>query len=144
VATPVFVDTGAHYALTDANNPDHAEAVRTLQKIERLRHALITSNFVVSEVYTLLLKRLGQKVALSYVNGLRSGSTTLIRVTVDDEERVWEILQQYRDQDFSYVDATSFAVMERLNIGAFFAFDTHFSVVRTRRGKASSDVRFVA
>jgi uncharacterized protein len=144
VATPVFVDTDAHYALADANDPDHAEAVRTLQKIERLRHALITSNFVVSEVYTLLMRRLGQKIALSYVNGIRSGSTTLIRVTVDDEERAREMLQQYRDQDFSYVDATSFAVMERLNIGVFFAFGTHFSIFRTRRGKAFSDVRFVA
>jgi predicted nucleic acid-binding protein len=31
MATPVFVDTGAHYALADANDPDHEEAVRLLQ-----------------------------------------------------------------------------------------------------------------
>jgi predicted nucleic acid-binding protein len=28
MATPVFVDTGAHYALTDASDPDHEEVVR--------------------------------------------------------------------------------------------------------------------
>ena len=59
MATPVFVDTGAHYALADARDPDHGEAVRLLHGIARLRYALVTSNFVVSEVYTLLLKRLG-------------------------------------------------------------------------------------
>ncbi len=143
MATPVFVDTGAHYALVDVNDPDHVEAVRTLQKIERLRQALTTSNFVVSEVYTLLLKRVSRQVALSYVNGLRTGSTTIIRVIAEDEERAWGILQQYHDQDFSYVDATSFALMERLDISVFFAFDSHFSIVRTRPRKAFSDVRFM-
>jgi len=31
----------------------------------------------------------------------------------------WEILRQYQDQDFSYVDATRFAMMERLDIETF-------------------------
>ncbi len=53
MATPIFVDTGAHYALADVQDPDHAEAVRLLQQIVRLRHALVTSNFVISEAYTL-------------------------------------------------------------------------------------------
>src|SRR5882724_5475608 len=125
MATPVFVDTGAHYALADVHDPDHGEAVRLLQHIVRLRYALVTSNFVISEVYTLLLKRVGRDIAIRYVEELRTGSTQVIRVSVEDEERTWEILRRYQDQDFSYVDATSFAVMERLGIRVFFAFDGH-------------------
>lgn len=70
LGTPVFVDTSAPYALADANDLEHTEAVRLLQSIERMRYALMTSNFVVSEVYTLLLKRVGRQVAISYVDGL--------------------------------------------------------------------------
>jgi predicted nucleic acid-binding protein len=87
MATPVFVDTGAHYALADAQDPDHAEAVRLLQQIVRLRYALVTSNFVISEVYTLLRQRLGWEVAIHYVEELRSGSTLVISVSAADEER---------------------------------------------------------
>lgn len=143
MATPVFVDTSAHYALADSNDPDHPEAVRLLQNIEDLRAALVTSNFVISEIYTLLLKRVGRQLALSYVDGIRSGSTSVIRVAVEDEDRAWEILQLYQDQDFSYVDATSFAFMERLGIEVFFAFDSHFNTFRTRKGQAFTEVKFL-
>jgi predicted nucleic acid-binding protein len=38
-----------------------------------------------------------------------------------------ELLLQYQDQDFSYVDATSFVTMRRLSIGEAFTFDRHFA-----------------
>src|SRR5262249_24543058 len=72
MAIPVFVDTGAHYALADVQDPDYAEAVRLLQQIVRLRYALVTSNFVIFEVYTLLRQRLGWEVAIHYVEELRA------------------------------------------------------------------------
>jgi predicted nucleic acid-binding protein len=143
MATLVFVDTGAHYALADTHDPDHSEAVRLLQQIVRLRYALATSNFVLSEVYTLLLKRLGWEIAIRYVEELRAGSTQVLSVSTEDEERAWAILRRYQDQDFSYVDATSFAIMERLGIQVFFAFDSHFSTFRTQRGQAFTDVKFM-
>jgi predicted nucleic acid-binding protein len=43
-----------------------------------------------------------------------------------DEIRAREIIQTYQDRSFSYTDATSFAVMERLGIRRAFAFDKHF------------------
>jgi predicted nucleic acid-binding protein len=48
------------------------------------------------------------------------------RVTAEDEVRTRDVLRRYEDKDFSYVDATSFAVMERLRIREAFAFDPHF------------------
>ena len=144
MATPVFVDTGAHYALADVQDPDHDEAVRLLQQIVRLRYALVTSNFVISEVYTLVRQRLGWGPAMQYVEGLRAGATQVISVSAADEERAWEILRLYNDQDFSYVDAMSFSIMERVGIHVFFAFDAHFSTFRTQRGQAFTNIKFLA
>lgn len=50
----------------------------------------------------------------------------LLRVTEADEERAVAIINQYDDKDFSYVDATSFVVMECLGIDEGFNFDRHF------------------
>lgn len=57
----------------------------------------------------------------------------MLRVTLGDERRAREILLKYIDKDFSYVDATTFALMERLNIQVCFAFDVHFEQFGFRR-----------
>ena len=40
------------------------------------------------------------------------------------------ILRQYSDKGFSLLDATSFAVMERLGIDTALSFDKHFAQYR--------------
>jgi len=69
--------------------------VRLLQQISRQRYALVTSNFVISEAYTLLLKRLGWERAIRYVEELRAGATQVLGISAEDESRAWEILRQY-------------------------------------------------
>jgi len=46
----------------------------------------------------------------------------------------WEISNKYGDQDFSLVDCTSFAIMERPNLVEVFSFDHHFTVFRPKSG----------
>ena len=49
-----------------------------------------------------------------------------MRVTPQDERRAREILTRYTDKAFSFTDATSFALMERLGISYAFSFDSDF------------------
>ena len=51
----------------------------------------------------------------------------VIRARAADEERAKQILFQYTDKDFSFADAISFAVMERLTIRLAFTFDRDFA-----------------
>jgi predicted nucleic acid-binding protein len=60
------------------------------------------------------------------LDSLPAASVTVIRVDPEDERRAEAIIRQYDDKDFSYVDATSFAIMERLGVQHAFAFDRHF------------------
>lgn len=48
-------------------------------------------------------------------------------MTPADEDRAWQILQQYDDKEFSLTDGASFAVMKRLGISTAFAFDEDFT-----------------
>ncbi len=132
--TPTFVDTSAHYAIADAGDRDHDAAVAFLNTAADENRAFLSSNFIVAETYGLILLRLGRGKAIDYVQLLRSGSTAVERITLEDEKRAWEILSQYDDQDFSYVDTTSFALMERLGILEAFTFDRHFDVFKTKQG----------
>ena len=60
-----------------------------------------------------------------------------------DLDTAWAIGELYDDQDFSIVDRTSFAVMERLGITRAASFDHHFAVYRygPRRERAFQIVR---
>ena len=119
----IFVDTGAFYAAINQNDENHKEATVLFHKATEEEWRLITSNFVVAETHALILSRLGRNLAVAW---LRSIPATIIRISKADEERAKRIIFGYRDKEFSYCDASSFALIERLRIREAMAFDSHF------------------
>jgi uncharacterized protein len=57
-----------------------------------------------------------------------------------DLEAAWNIGAAYRDQDFSLVDRTSFAVMRRLGIQRAASFDDDFAIFRFGPSRRSAFV----
>jgi predicted nucleic acid-binding protein len=55
-----------------------------------------------------------------------AGTTRIIRVSEKDETRARELIKRISDKEYSYTDATSFAIMERLHIRDVFTLDKHF------------------
>jgi predicted nucleic acid-binding protein len=124
----IFVDTGAWYALVDKKDPDH---FRAKEFYDRNTIPFITTNFIFDEIITLLMSRLGWKVASEFGDGLkRSSFVSLVAVMDADEEKAWEIFLRYKDIRLSYTDCTSFALMERLKIDTAFTFDEHFKTMK--------------
>lgn len=119
----LLVDTSAVYALIDRDDTYHRKAVSLLRSLPRRGLNPLLTNFIVAESHALLLSRLGAEVARDWL--LRQ-IWPVEQVNPQDEGRAREIIQKYIDKTFSYTDATSFAVMERLGIKDAFAFDPHF------------------
>jgi uncharacterized protein len=119
----VLVDTSAVYALIDRDDTYHRRAAAILRSLPHRGLTPLLTNFIVAECHALLLSRLGGNPAREWL--LRQ--IWLIEpVTPADEKTAREIIERYVDKTFSYTDATSFAVMERLHLGEAFAFDPHF------------------
>ncbi len=126
----IFVDTGAWYAVVDKKDPDHKQAETFLKNNKT---PLLTTNFIFDETVTLLRSRLGWSTAKDFGQNLKLSSFVSIVVVKDeDEERAWQIFLKYKDQDFSFTDCTSFAVMERLKLDTTFSFDSHFEAMKFR------------
>ena len=124
----LFVDTGAWYALVDSRDPAHDRA-KGFFAANCL--PLITTNFVFDETVTLIRKKLGWQTAADFGERLRSSKRlAIVPVLEADEQKAWSIFLKYRDQDFSYTDCTSFAVMQRLKIATVFSFDHHFRIMK--------------
>ncbi len=124
----VFVDTGAYYAFADADDENHEAALRIATQLAAEHRPLFTTNFILAETHALCLNRLNRRLAMRVLAEIEhSQSTTIVRVSALDERQAHAILEEYDDKRYSYTDATSFAVMERLRIATSFAFDRHFA-----------------
>lgn len=120
----VIVDTSAIYALLDRSDANHDGAVSLLKKMRDTGDMVVITNFVVAETHALVMAKLGQGLARSWLGGL---CWPVERVTKEDEQRAREIIWTYEDKAFSYTDATTFAAMERMGIETAFTFDKHFT-----------------
>lgn len=120
----IFTDTSAWYAIIDRNDVNHTAA---LQFIEKLDRPLLTSNFIIDEILTLIKNRLGYDLAVDLGQKLWNQEIAKVsRVTEKDEQAAWKIFVQYRDKGFSFTDCTSFVLMDRLKVNTAFTFDDHF------------------
>jgi predicted nucleic acid-binding protein len=122
----LFVDSGIWYAALDRADTSHERAVRVLSTNEQL----VTSDYVLVEVWRLAAHRLGFPVAERFWDSLRRGGARLEPVLPVDREAAWAIGRRYNDQAFSLVDRTSFAVMERLSVHRVASFDDDFAIYR--------------
>ncbi len=124
----MFVDTGAFVALRNRSEREHEAAREALSMLVAERARLLTSNYVFAETYTALLVRAGREEAIRWGRRFRAGEAIEVaRVDEPVEEDAWSILESHADKRWSYVDATSFALMEREQITEAFAFDHHFA-----------------
>jgi predicted nucleic acid-binding protein len=124
----VFVDTSAFVALRNRSEAEHELARATLSRLLAEGVALFTSNYVFAETYTALMVRVGRDEAIEWGRRFRAGGAIdLVHLDRSIEERAWEILERHDDKRWSYVDATSFALIERDGVGEAFAFDAHFA-----------------
>jgi uncharacterized protein len=122
-----LVDTSAYFALLDADDANHAQALAVRDRVIAEGWRLFTTSFILAETHALLLNRLSQTIATRFLRTMDESPTTLVWVTRADVARGKAIIYRYTDKDFSLTDATSFAVMERLRVPAAFTFDRHFA-----------------
>jgi predicted nucleic acid-binding protein len=119
----VLVDTSAVYALIDKDDGYHRRAVAILRSLPRRGLSPFLTNFIVAESHALLLSRLGADIARAW---LLNQGWPIEPVAAVDEQMARDIIRRYTDKTFSYTDAASFAVMDRLGVREAFAFDPHF------------------
>jgi len=126
----LFVDTSAWDALADKADEHHPRAIRFRDEIAGKRK-LVTSNYVLDELWTLLLLNIGYGPTVDYkqkLDALKSEHVLDI-IWIDDAiaAEAWDSFQMYNvDKLWSFTDCTSYAVMKRLGITDAFTFDHHF------------------
>ena len=128
------MDSSAWYAAADRGDRQNGSAKRLLATDD----PLVTSDHILVESWRLIHHFISAHAAETFWEGLRSGVATIEQTTSADLEAAWAIGQRFADQDFSLVDRTSFALMERLGITRVISFDNDFAIFRYGRGRNSA------
>lgn len=130
----IFVDTGAWDAIADRGDANHKAALRFRDEIAG-KVRLVTSDYVLDELYTLLLMNIGFQKPVEYKNNIdiliKENILEIIWINRYFAEKAWEIFERFnRDKQWSFTDCTSYAVMKHIGITEVFAFDRHFEQMK--------------
>ncbi|HSR15930.1 MAG TPA: PIN domain-containing protein [Gemmatimonadales bacterium] len=129
----LFVDTSAWYPAVVRSHPDHGPVAAALRQAVRQGRRLVTTNLVVAETHVLLLRRAGRDAALTFVQAAASPPNLVVASSAEHERvAVEKWLTGFDDQDFSFADAVSFAVMTARGIEDALTLDHHFAVAGFR------------
>ena len=124
----VFMDTSFFKAIVDGGDDFHKEAINLLMKMKEKGARLVTTNYIIDELFTLVRKRNGLEKARALWDllGELGGQLKMVRILVLDEKEAWSWFWK-EWKNLSFTDCTSFAVMKRLRLTWVATFDDHFA-----------------
>lgn len=122
----IFVDSSFWIALRLPRDERHEQAVQLLE-----RHgdaSLVSSNHIRGETWTFLRRRAGHRSAVHFLELLeRTVRLQIVFVSEQVEAQALRWLRRHDEREYSFVDATSFALMRSLRIKEALAFDGDFA-----------------
>ena len=120
-----FVDTSYWIARLLPRDSWHPEA----RRLSRTPTAgpLVTTNLVLGETWTYLRRRSGHRPAMAWLDGVAAGTVRTETIDRQLEDDAWAWLRIHDERPYSFVDATSFALMRKLRIREALAFDGDFA-----------------
>ncbi|HVG19787.1 MAG TPA: PIN domain-containing protein [Blastocatellia bacterium] len=125
----MLVDTSGWACIADRRERHHAEASQIFRNALRQRTKIITTNYILSELVSLLTspKRLDRPMIVSFIEAIKTApNVELIHIDIPLDEAAWQLIITRQDKEWSLVDCASFAVMQRRKITDALTTDHHF------------------
>jgi predicted nucleic acid-binding protein len=130
----VFVDTWGWISLFSRKERCHEQVSRLYEGLRRASGKIITTDYVLDEVWTMLFKRVpfpSACTAMEAVNqAAAEGYLALERISPERFEAAQRLRLTFHDKpDISFTDLTSMTVMRETGIAEIITGDAHFTHV---------------
>lgn len=126
----LFVDTSGWAYYLDRQDPFYPKVVAIVQKAIIQRRRLVTTNYIVAELVTLLSSRfhLPRQDVIRVINTLKLDAVVeIVHIDTSLDSAAWHLLETRIDKEWSLVDASSFVLMERSGMTEALTTDHHFT-----------------
>ncbi len=130
----LFIDTWGWINLFNRKERHHQQVGQLYKEIRKTQGTIVTTDYILDEVYTLLFKRVPFGVAQNALEttsaAIENGYVSLEWITPERFEVSQNLRLKFQDKpDISFTDFTSMAVMQELGISDIVTGDTHFTHV---------------
>ena len=130
----IIVDTGPLVAAADADDHDHERCVAIFRTARR---PWLVPQPVIAKVCYMPERERGSQAESAFLRSFGRRDLALAPLTVEDTERMAELVDAYADLRLGGVDASVIAIAERLNVATVATLNRRdFTVVRPRHVKA--------
>lgn len=125
-----LLDTSFLLAAAFERDQNHSAAASVMRELKSAR--LIAAPVVV-EVFFMAAARISYDRAIRLIDLLQSSAFQIVNLTVEDRQRMLEIMRLYHDAELDFADTAQIAIAERLKITQIYTFDRRdFSMVRPK------------
>jgi predicted nucleic acid-binding protein len=126
-----FVDTWGWIALGHKKDSHHKEIVRFYRTAQSRRDEIVTSDYVLDELITLLFRRESSTEVLDFIDGILSsaaqGFIKIEKISTEHFNQAWDFRRRFKENSFiSFTDLTSMVMMQELGIKKILTEDHHF------------------
>ncbi len=121
----IFVDSSFWIAESLRRDGLHDDAARLARAHSDKR--LLTTNLILGESWTYIRRRVGHRWAMRWLDTVHAAPRVRVdRIDAGVEAEAWAWLRVHDERPYSFVDATSFALMRKLRLTEALAFDGDF------------------
>jgi uncharacterized protein len=124
----MLVDAGALVCLVDSTQRD---SLRCRVAYQSLATPLVSTWPVLAEAMYLLLRLGGWPLQSNLWGYLRKGVLTVHASDAVEQERMYELMERYRDRPMDLADASLVAAAEALGTKRIFTIDSDFYIYQT-------------
>lgn len=121
----IFVDTSVFLAALAKEDNNSAVASETLATLAQNGELLIASNYILVESYALIQRRMGMDAIRDFQKTILP-SLSIAWINMEEHQRALTQFLSENRRSLSFVDCSSFEIIQRLQVEKVFAFDSHF------------------
>jgi uncharacterized protein len=121
----IFVDSSFWIAQQLERDVRH-EIAKELTR-SRTAELLVTSTSVLAETWTYFRRKADHARAFGWLDRVQAANISVEWIDPALEDEAWAWLRVHDERPYSFVDATSFALMRKLRIREALAFDGDFA-----------------
>lgn len=130
----VFIDTSAFMALILKDESCHKKVVNQYKAYKKGRAQLITSDYILDELYTRCVYRAGSYGAKLATNLIKetvtSNELAVLEVDSDVFQKAELVFLKFSDHKISFTDATSYVLYKAFSLDEVFTLDHDFKKMR--------------
>lgn len=130
----VLIDTSAFMALILKEESCHSKVVEQYKVYKQTRAQLITSTYILDELFTRCLYRAGShgsRLAITLIRDIiASGELTVLEVDSQVFRKAEDVFLKFSDHKISFTDATSYVLYKNFNLDEVFTLDADFKKMR--------------